>query len=181
MMKSIRFSTIFLVLVGTIFLHARCSFAFSPLQQHNGALKKRVSLRSLSSQQHAATSSPSSFALFRNPNKQQHASNFVLRMTTEDSKDSSENNDTKSVDSVSDVDDDEDGADDKPSIVKTVLLTVPLFCKFVVVLVIKLLTDVVVFPLLFLYRLAGQAKRKVLKMFTKNKLNDGEPANGASE
>ena len=102
-------------------------------------------------------------------------------MTTEDSKDSSENNDTKSVDSVSDVDDDEDGADDKPSIVKTVLLTVPLFCKFVVVLVIKLLTDVVVFPLLFLYRLAGQAKRKVLKMFTKNKLNDGEPANGASE
>ena len=50
---------------------------------------------------------------------------------------------------------------DKGGVVKTVLLAVPLFCKFVIVLVIKFLTDLVVFPLLFLYRLARLAKRKV--------------------
>lgn len=68
----------------------------------------------------------------------------------------------ESIEVVSD-DDDDDGSDEKRSITKTVLLTVPLFCKFVVVLLIKFVTDLIVFPLLFLYRLAGTAKRSILK------------------
>ena len=168
MMKVVGLSAIFVALVSTILCQTQCS-AFSPLQQHHGVALKNVILPS---------PTPSS-ALFRKFNEE-NVGSFRLRMTAEESKDHSENNDTKSVDSVSE-DDDDDAAEDKPSITKTVLLTVPLFCKFVVVLLIKLLTDVVVFPLLFLYRLVGQMKRKFLKMFSKGKLNDGEPANGASE
>lgn len=47
---------------------------------------------------------------------------------------------------------------------RTLLLTVPLFCKFFVVLVLKIATDLIVYPLLFLYRLAGIVKRKVLSL-----------------
>jgi hypothetical protein len=103
-----------------------------------------------------------------------------LFMTTEDpNKEPTENEITKSENSSSE--DDADGAEEKPSISRTVLLTVPLFCKFAIVLLIKFLTDLVVFPLLFLYRIAGQVKRKFLKLIGKGKLNDGEPANGASK
>jgi hypothetical protein len=53
----------------------------------------------------------------------------------------------------------------KSNTTRTVLLTVPLFLKFVVVLIIKFLTDLIVFPALFLYRIAHNAKRKVLNLF----------------
>lgn len=67
---------------------------------------------------------------------------------------------------VEDVDeDDEDGAEEPRSLLRTIILTVPLFCKFCVVLAIKFVTDLIVFPLLFLYRLAGLTKRRILKMF----------------
>jgi hypothetical protein len=62
--------------------------------------------------------------------------------------------------------DSENAAEEKRGVAKTILL-VPLFCKFAVVLLIKFITDLVVFPLLFLYRLAGQVKRKLLKMIGK--------------
>mmetsp|Transcript_10693 Transcript_10693/g.30489 ORF Transcript_10693/g.30489 Transcript_10693/m.30489 type:complete len:152 (+) Transcript_10693:163-618(+) len=62
---------------------------------------------------------------------------------------------------VGDNDDDDDGVDRKKGITKTVLLTVPLFCKFVIVLLIKFATDLVLYPLLFLYRLLRAAKRSV--------------------
>lgn len=52
-------------------------------------------------------------------------------------------------------------------VTKTILLAVPLFFKFLVVLVIKFMTDLVVFPLLFSYRMCRRAKRKVLRMFNK--------------
>jgi hypothetical protein len=54
-------------------------------------------------------------------------------------------------------------------VTKTILLTVPLFFKFLVVLVIKFMTDLVVFPLLFSYRMCRRAKRKVLGVFRKTK------------
>jgi hypothetical protein len=54
-------------------------------------------------------------------------------------------------------------------VTKTILLTVPLFFKFLVVLVIKFMTDLVVFPLLFSYRMCRRAKRKVLGVFSKSK------------
>lgn len=88
--------------------------------------------------------------------------NRRLFMTSEESKE-----EEKAASTPAEVGDevDEDGSEEKRSLAKTILLTVPLFCKFVVVLLIKFVTDLVVFPLLFLYRLAGVAKRKVFKLF----------------
>lgn len=54
-------------------------------------------------------------------------------------------------------------------VTKTILLTVPLFFKFLIVLVIKFMTDLVVFPLLFSYRMCRRAKRKVLGVFNNKK------------
>lgn len=48
--------------------------------------------------------------------------------------------------------------------VQSKLLTVPLFLKFIAVLLIKFVTDVVVYPLLLFYRLARRTKRKVLRL-----------------
>lgn len=48
---------------------------------------------------------------------------------------------------------------------RTIVLAVPLMLKFVVVLLIKFLTDLVVFPLLLLYRFARRTKRRVLRLF----------------
>lgn len=50
----------------------------------------------------------------------------------------------------------------------TVLLTIPLFVKFVAVLLIKFVTDLIVFPALFLYRLAHNGKIKLLQLFRSN-------------
>lgn len=85
-------------------------------------------------------------------------------MVTEESKDAEESGGeaTEKVDALI-VDDDDDETEGKRGITKTVLLAVPLFCKFVVILLLKFVTDLVVYPLLFLYRLAGTAKRKIMK------------------
>lgn len=74
----------------------------------------------------------------------------------------------------------EEPGEEKRGITKTVLLTVPLFCKFVIVLIIKFVTDLIVFPLLILYRLAGLAKRRILRLFGKGPKKDDAP-NGASK
>ena len=60
-----------------------------------------------------------------------------------------------------------DSEGESKGVTRTVLLTVPLFCKFVVVLLLKFVTDLIVFPLLFLYRLAGIGKRRFFKMIGK--------------
>jgi hypothetical protein len=54
------------------------------------------------------------------------------------------------------------------------LLTIPLFIKFVAVLLIKFITDLVVFPVLFLYRMAHNAKQRLLRLFK----NDTEAPSG---
>lgn len=74
----------------------------------------------------------------------------------------------------------EESGEEKWGITRTVLLTVPLFCKFVIVLVIKFLTDLIVFPLLWLYRLVGLAKRRILRLVGKGPKKDDAP-NGSSE
>jgi len=53
----------------------------------------------------------------------------------------------------------------KKSTSTSVLFTVPLFFKFIAVLCIKFLTDAVVFPSLFLYRLLRRIKRKTISFF----------------
>jgi hypothetical protein len=73
----------------------------------------------------------------------------------------------------------EESGEEKRGITKTVLLTVPLFCKFVIVLMIKIVTDLIIFPLLFLYRLVGLAKRRILRLFEGPKKDDAP--NGSSE
>jgi hypothetical protein len=70
-----------------------------------------------------------------------------------------------------------EGKKDSSVLWKTVVLAVPLFCKFVIVLVIKFLTDLVVFPLLLLYRLARLTKRRILNFFQSK--GDGN-VNGSS-
>jgi len=47
---------------------------------------------------------------------------------------------------------------------KGIFIAVPLVCKFVIVLMIKFVTDLIVFPLLLLYRLVRLAKRRFLKL-----------------
>ena len=75
------------------------------------------------------------------------------------------------------------GTGDDPTsdggLTRTLLLAVPLFCKFAVVLLIKFLTDAVVYPLLFLYRVARITKRKVRALLfdRPGKLNE-TPING---
>lgn len=58
-----------------------------------------------------------------------------------------------------------DGKMSSGGVVRTLLLAGPLFCKFVIVLAIKFLTDLVVFPLLFLYRGIRLVKQRVLLIF----------------
>ena len=80
-------------------------------------------------------------------------------------------------------DNDDDDNMSGGGLTRTLLLAIPLFCKFVLVLIVKFLTDVVVYPLLWLFRLARITKRKVLSLFvpTKNKKKDDDfsaPING---
>lgn len=65
----------------------------------------------------------------------------------------------------------DDDINSKGGLLKIILISVPLFCKFCIVLMVKFLTDLVVYPLLILYRLARLTKRRFLKlvgMDTKN-------------
>mmetsp|Transcript_41244 Transcript_41244/g.50178 ORF Transcript_41244/g.50178 Transcript_41244/m.50178 type:complete len:175 (-) Transcript_41244:77-601(-) len=55
---------------------------------------------------------------------------------------------------------------------KNALLILPLFFKFMIVLMVKFLTDVVVYPFLFLYRFLRVLKNKMLSFFK------GPTANG---
>lgn len=72
---------------------------------------------------------------------------------------------------------------------RTLFLFVPLLPKFVIVLIIKFLTDLVVFPLLLAYRFARLSKRKILRFLgsggseTKSKSNtlDGVYPNGSGK
>lgn len=57
---------------------------------------------------------------------------------------------------------DDKGADG--NMLKNVFLMVPLMAKFAIVLVVKLLTDAVVFPILFFIRLLRSVKNKILSI-----------------
>jgi hypothetical protein len=79
-----------------------------------------------------------------------------------------------------------DNAPARGGLSRTLVLALPLMLKFVIVLIIKFMTDLVVFPLLLLYRFARLTKRRVLRLFGikshgegKHSL-DGITPNGAS-
>mmetsp|Transcript_10556 Transcript_10556/g.13783 ORF Transcript_10556/g.13783 Transcript_10556/m.13783 type:complete len:93 (-) Transcript_10556:226-504(-) len=56
------------------------------------------------------------------------------------------------------------------------LLAIPLLCKFVIVLLIKFMTDLVVYPLLLLYRLARMTKNKFLRLIGKEDKDSNKSA-----
>ena len=63
----------------------------------------------------------------------------------------------------------------------TLLLAPPLIAKFAIVLLVKFATDAVVYPTLFLWRLASRAKRKILGVFgigKESKDTEAKPING---
>jgi len=64
--------------------------------------------------------------------------------------------------------------------ITALILGPPLIAKFGIVLVVKLLTDLVVFPLLFLYRICRLAKNKVIGLFKKDDAMNGDTINGSS-
>jgi hypothetical protein len=66
---------------------------------------------------------------------------------------------------VNEEEEDDDDEVSSSGVTRTLLLAVPLFCKFVLVLMIKFVTDLIVYPLLLLYRGARITKRRVLRMF----------------
>jgi len=77
-----------------------------------------------------------------------------------------ENSNSESRDAANSTQGDEKKVSDKqgrPSGFKNALsMGPPLFAKFMIVLVVKFLTDLVVFPCLFVYRIARLVKRKII-------------------
>ena len=61
----------------------------------------------------------------------------------------------------------EDGSESASTQNKNGIMMVPLFCKFVAVLMIKFLKDLVVFPTLFVWRFANKLKQKIFGWFDK--------------
>ena len=151
-----RLATTFLL---AVLLLAQCD-AFNVVQKRIGTPLKTSSIQTSSSY------------LFSNSRSNRNNAVFM----TEEPKDQEEETNTTDVQSTSKSEDDDE---EKRGVTRTILLTVPLFCKFVIVLLIKFVTDLIVFPLLFLYRLAGIGKRKFFKLIgkgpdTSEKIN-GEP------
>ena len=65
--------------------------------------------------------------------------------------------------------DNEDDEEESRGLLKILFISVPLFCKFCIVLMVKFLTDLVVYPLLILYRLARLTKQRFFKLLGINK------------
>lgn len=60
-----------------------------------------------------------------------------------------------------------------------IILAPPLIAKFGIVLICKVITDLIVFPLLFLFRISKSAKNKIVGIFKKDDLLNGDSVNGA--
>lgn len=98
--------------------------------------------------------------------RQRHPQSAQLQMTTD--KDNSNETTNKK------------GVSDNVSQSSRVILFFPLVFKFVIVLMIKFLTDAVVYPSLFIYRMARRAKRKIIGAFDRSSPSNIKP-NGESK
>ncbi len=58
------------------------------------------------------------------------------------------------------------------------VLAPPLLAKFGIVLLVKVITDLIVFPLLFLFRISKIVKNKFLGLFGKDDIYNGNKVNG---
>ena len=94
-----------------------------------------------------------------------------MAMATNDSSDDSSGENTEAT-----TKEDKGDAASSNTQKNNAILVFPLFCKFMVVLLIKFLTDLVVFPSLLLFRLARRMKRKLLELIGKIPLPGSSPA-----
>ena len=74
---------------------------------------------------------------------------------------------------------------DRSALMTVLFLAPPLIAKFSIVILVKIVTDMVVFPLLYMYRFCHIAKSKTVDMFMKSKqlkfgIMKGDKINGAS-
>jgi len=58
------------------------------------------------------------------------------------------------------------------------ILAPPLIAKFGIVLIVKVITDLIVFPLLFLFRIGKTAKNKIVGLFRNDDILNGDSVNG---
>ena len=70
--------------------------------------------------------------------------------------------------------------DEYSSISRRILLAVPLFASFLVVLVVKILTDFVVAPLVLLLRILRRSRRKFLRRWKRKNSTSSKPAVAAA-
>lgn len=115
-----------------------------------------------------------------------------LRMTSSsssnDNKDEeAETSSTEIVENKSDVGNkksiatNSEAVDNRSALFNALVIGPPLIAKFGVVILVKIATDLVVFPLLFLYRFCNMMKKKVVGLFRpKEELLNGEKINGTS-
>lgn len=68
----------------------------------------------------------------------------------------------------------------KSALVTALVMGPPLLAKFAIVILVKIATDLVVFPLLFFYRFCNMIKNKIVGLFTQRELMKGKKINGAS-
>lgn len=138
-----------LLLLCTVATFFSCSWAFSAVGRTSVKISRTAAAQSPLA--HATRQSPlfSPLALSRRPKS-------ALFFKEDDT----------SPDTIDGEDDDgDDDVDSQGGILKILFISVPLFCKFCIVLLVKFLTDLVVYPLLWLYRLAHLTKNRILKLF----------------
>lgn len=119
----------------------------SPSTKHSSVTTKIQSQLPLLNNQKGILRTTSTYPRFQNTR---------MAMTTDDS--SGEKEATKEQ---------EEGKEASDSQKSNVILIFPLFCKFMVVLLIKFLTDLIVVPTLLVWRLARKTKRKIITWFGK--------------
>lgn len=117
-----------------------------------------------------------------------------LQMTTDNNQDNNNNDeeDTTSTASSDIVDENVKSIkssttntfkdnDNRNAIITALVLGPPLIAKFGIVILVKIATDLVVFPLLFTYRFLNLMKNKVVGLFTSKDAFKGEKINGSSK
>ena len=118
-----------------------------------------------------------------------------LQMTTDNNQDNNNNNDEEDTTSTasSDIVDENVKSikssttntskdnDNRNAIITALVLGPPLIAKFGIVILVKIATDLVVFPLLFTYRFLNLMKNKVVGLFTSKDAFKGEKINGSSK
>lgn len=153
-----------LLLLCTVAAVLTCSWAFSMVGRTTVSLERTTT----SSRRSVAAHSP----LFASRTSTRPATSLILRATDDNAPVTTDINGDDELE-----DDDDDEVESQGGILKILFISVPLFCKFCIVLIIKFLTDLVVYPLLWLYRLAHLIKIRTLRFFGIDPRKKSTPSN----